>query len=352
MLELIRDISNRTSEGGRMRYRLLGRSGLRVSEAALGTMTFGEDWGWGASEDVCRRIFERYAEAGGNFVDTANNYTDGSSERIVGRLVAPERGRFVVATKYTLTTRRDDPNAGGNHRKNLVQSLDASLRRLGTDYVDLFWLHMRDGITPIDEIVRALDDQVRLGKVLYVGISDSPAWLVAQANTLADLRGWSPFVAVQLPYNVADRDAEREVFPMAAALGLAVAPWGIVGAGVLTGKPADERRWPEDPVSVRERRVVEALTEVADGHGCTRAQAAIAWVKARPAPPAVIPIVGARTEAQIEENLAALGLELDEQALARLDDTGRPQLGFPRSFLESNGVRELIFGSTYEALTA
>jgi aryl-alcohol dehydrogenase-like predicted oxidoreductase len=333
-----------------MRYRLLGRSGLRVSEAALGTMTFGEDWGWGASEDECRRIFERYAEAGGNFVDTANNYTDGSSERIVGGLVAAERERFVVATKYTLTTRPDDPNAGGNHRKNLVQSLEASLRRLGTDYVDLLWLHMRDGITPIDEIVRALDDQVRLGKVLYVGISDSPAWLVAQANTLADLRGWSPFVAVQLPYSVSDRDAERDVFPMAAALGLAVTAWGILGAGVLTGKPAEERRWPEDGVSERTENLVSVLRDVAAEHDCTPAQAAIAWLLARTAPPAVIPILGARTEAQIVENLAGVDLTLDQEALARLDDAGRPQLGFPRSFLESRGVRELIFGSTYELL--
>ena len=335
-----------------MRYRLLGRSGLRVSEAALGTMTFGEDWGWGAPEEECRRIFDRFAEAGGNFLDTANNYTDGSSERIVGRLVAPERERFVVATKYTLTTRGDDPNAGGNHRKNLVQSLDASLRRLGTNYVDLLWLHMRDGITPVDEIVRALDDQVRLGKVLYVGISDSPAWLVAQANTLADLRGWSPFVAVQLPYNVADRDAEREVFPMAAALGLAVTPWGILSAGVLTGKPAEERRWPEDGVSERGQRVVDELTEIASEHGCTPAQAAIAWLAGRPAPPAVIPIIGARTEAQVVENLAGLDVALDDEQLARLEEAGRPQLGFPRSFLESNGVRELIFGTTRERLLA
>jgi aryl-alcohol dehydrogenase-like predicted oxidoreductase len=333
-----------------MRYRLLGRSGLRVFEAALGTMTFGEDWGWGASEDECRRIFERYVEAGGNFVDTANNYTDGTSERIVGRLVAGERDRFVVATKYTLTMRPDDPNAGGNHRKNLVQSLEASLRRLGTDYVDLLWLHMRDGITPIDEIVRALDDQVRLGKVLYVGISDSPAWLVAQANTLADLRGWSPFVAVQLPYSVADRDAERDVFPMAAALGLSVTPWGILGAGVLTGKPAEERRWPEDGVSDRTRNLVSVVGDVAAEHGCTPAQAAIAWLLARPAPPAVIPILGARTEAQAVENLAALELRLDEDALARLDDAGRAKLGFPRDFLESTGVRQLIYGQTWERL--
>ena len=334
-----------------MRYRLLGRCGLRVSEAALGTMTFGDDWGWGAPEDECRRIFERYVEAGGNFVDTANNYTDGSSERIVGKLVADERDGLVVATKYTLTTRSDDPNAGGNHRKNLVRSVEASLRRLGTDYVDLLWLHMRDGITPVDEIVRALDDQVRLGKVLYVGISDSPAWLVAQANTLADLRGWSPFVAVQLPYNVASRDAERDVFPMAAALGLAVTPWGILGAGVLTGKAAEKRRWPDDGVSDRTQNVVSVLRDVAAEHGCT-AQAAIAWLLARRDPPPLIPIIGARTEAQAVENLGALELRLAEEAVARLEEAGRPQLGFPRDFLESAGVRELIFGSTWERLVA
>lgn len=333
-------------------YRLLGRSGLRVSPMSLGTMTFGADWGWGADKDESRRIFDTYLDRGGNFIDTANQYTNGTSEQLLGEFAAGRRENLVIATKYTMSRRPDDPNAGGNHRKNLVQSLDASLRRLGTDYVDLLWLHMRDGLTPIDEIVRALDDQVRLGKVLYVGISDSPAWLVAQANTLADLRGWSPFVAVQLPYNVAERDAEREVIPMAAALGLAVTPWGILSAGVLTGKPAEDRRWPEDGVSERGQLVVEELTGVAAAHGCTPAQAAIAWLAARPAPPAMIPIIGARTEAQVVENLAGLAVALGDDELARLDEAGRPQLGFPRSFLESNGVRELIFGTTRERLLA
>src|ERR671925_1254957 len=182
-----------------MRYRLLGRSGLRVSELALGTMTFGEAWGWGAPREESRRIFTRFADAGGNFVDTANNYTDGESEEFVGEFVRPDRDRWVVATKYTLTTRRDDPNAGGNHRKNMVQALEASLRRLGTDYVDLLWLHMWDGLTPVEEILRAFDDLVRAGKVLYVGFSDTPAWVAARAHAIATLRGWTPPVAVQLP---------------------------------------------------------------------------------------------------------------------------------------------------------
>jgi aryl-alcohol dehydrogenase-like predicted oxidoreductase len=331
-------------------YHLLGRSGLKVSELALGTMTFGPDWGWGADLEESRRIFERYAEAGGNFVDTASNYTDGSSERFVGELVQSERDRFVIATKYTLSLDPADPNAGGNHRKSLVRALEQSLRRLQTDYVDLLWLHMRDDTTPIEEAVRALDDQVRLGKVLYVGISDSPAWVVAQANTLADLRGWSPFTALQIPYSASSRSPERELLPMAAALGLAVVSWGVLGAGILTGKPAEERRWPEDAVSERAQRVLDALALVAGEHGSTPAQVAIAWMRQRPAPPTVIPLVAATREEQIVENLAAAGIELDAGQLRRIDEAGKPELGFPRDFLESTDVRELIYGKTFDLL--
>ena len=335
-----------------MRYKLLGRSGLRVSELALGTMTFGPDWGWGADAAESRRIFARYDEAGGNFVDTANNYTDGTSESLVGELTEPERERWVIATKYSLTLDPEDPNAGGNHRKSLVRSLEQSLRRLRTDYVDLLWLHMRDATTPIEEAVRALDDQVRLGKVLYVGVSDSPSWVVAQANTIADLRGWSPFVALQVPYSVASRDPERELLPMAAALGLAVTLWGVLGAGVLSGKPRDELRWPEDADSERAQRVVTALRAVADDVGATPAQVAIAWLLHRPTPPTLVPIVAARRGEQIVENVAALDVRLDEDQLTQLDDAAAPQLGFPRSFLESQSVRELIYGETFPKIAA
>jgi len=327
-----------------MEYRTLGRSGLKVSELCLGTMTFGDDWGWGADAAESRRIFDAFADAGGTFVDTSNNYTDGTSETLVGEFAERGRDRFVLATKYTLTVDRTDPNAGGNHRKSLVRSLDQSLRRLRTDYVDLLWLHMRDATTPIEEAVRALDDQVRLGKVLYVGISDSPAWLVAQANTLADLRGWSPFVALQLPYSVAGRDPERELLPMAAAFGLAVTPWGVLEAGLLTGKPADERRWPDEHVSARGQAVADEVVAVACELGCAPAEVAIAWLRARPEPPALVPIVGARTVAQLATNLGALDVELTQEQFDRLDTAGRPELGFPRSFLESRGVRELIYG--------
>jgi aryl-alcohol dehydrogenase-like predicted oxidoreductase len=332
-----------------MHYRLLGRSGLRVSELALGTMTFGTDWGWGADEAECRRIVERYAESGGNFIDTANNYTDGSSERIVGDLTHADRERWVTATKYTLTVDRTDPNAGGNHRKSLVRSLEQSLRRLRTDYVDLLWLHMRDATTPIEEFVRALDDQVRLGKVLYVGISDSPSWVVSRANAIAELRGWSPFVAVQIPYSVASRDPEREVLPMAAELGLSVTPWGVLGAGVLTGRPPESLRWPEDGVSERTQGVLAALREVAEEAGCTPAQAAIAWLLGRTGPE-LVPIVGTRSREQLEDNLGALDVELTEAQRTALDEAGAPSLGFPRSFLESDGVRDLIYGDTWKLL--
>jgi aryl-alcohol dehydrogenase-like predicted oxidoreductase len=332
----------------RLGYTTFGRSGLRVSQLALGTMTFGDDWGWGADAAESARIFEVFADAGGNFVDTASNYTDGTSERLVGELAAVRRDRFVLATKYTLSLDPSDPNAGGNHRKSLVRSLEQSLRRLRTDYVDLLWLHMRDEATPIEEAVRALDDQVRLGKVLYVGISDSPAWVVAQANTLAELRGWSPFVGLQLPYSVASRDPERELLPMASALGLAVVAWGILGAGTLTAKPPEQRRWPDDPVSTRTAAVVEALREIATELGCEPAQVAIAWLRTRP----VIPIVGARTAAQLESNLGAFAVSLSDEQRARLDEAGAPELGFPRAFLESDHVRGLINGETRDRLTA
>jgi aryl-alcohol dehydrogenase-like predicted oxidoreductase len=332
-----------------VRYRLLGPSGLRVSELCLGTMTFGTDWGWGADEAECRRIVDEFAAAGGNFIDTSNNYTDGSSERIVGDAIRAERDRWVVATKYTLTLDRNDPNAGGNHRKSLARSLEQSLRRLQTDYVDVLWLHMRDATTPIEEFVRALDDQVRLGKVLYVGISDSPAWVAARANAIAEVRGWSPFVAVQVPYSVASRDPEREVLPMAAELGLTVTPWGILGAGALTGRPPETLRWPEDAVSERAAAVVAALRDVAAETGCTPAQAAIAWLLDRGAPQ-LVPIVGVRNTEQLRDNLGALRLELTDDQRATLDSAAPPQLGFPRSFLESDGVRDLIYGETWTKL--
>jgi aryl-alcohol dehydrogenase-like predicted oxidoreductase len=335
-----------------MRYRLLGRSGLRVSELALGTMTFGEAWGWGASRDESRRMFEAYAEAGGNFVDTASNYTDGESEAFVGELVGPDRERFVVATKYTLSSRRDDPNAGGNHRKNLMQTLDRSLTRLGVDYVDLLWLHMWDGLTPVDEVMRGLDDLVSAGKVLHVGISDTPAWVISRSNMLADLRGWAPFVAVQLPYSLADRDAERELLPMADTLGLTVTVWGALEGGALTGKylqdDGEPRRY--DGAGERANAIAREVVAVADEVGATPSQVALAWVRAQPW--SIVPIVGARSEIQLRDNLGVLELELSAEHVDRLSAAGGFQPGFPRTFLEGDHVRGLIFGDTFDLIDA
>ena len=335
-----------------MRFQLFGRSGLRVSELALGTMTFGTDWGWGADRDECRRLFDAYAEAGGNFVDTANNYTDGTSERIVGELVAADRDHFVLATKYSLSTRPDDPNAGGNHRKNLARALEASLERLGTDYVDLLWVHMWDGMTPVAEVVRALDDLVRAGKVLYVGSSDTPAWAVARAVTLAELRGWTPFCGLQVPWSLADRAVEREHLPLAAALDLAVTPWGVLESGELTGKylapDGQPTRSRPEAVSRRVNDLAREVVAVAGEVGRSPAQVAINWVRQQDHGCPVIPILGARSAAQLADNLGCLDFELSRDQLERLSAASAFQPGFPRSFLESDHVRGLVFGRTFD----
>jgi aryl-alcohol dehydrogenase-like predicted oxidoreductase len=326
-----------------MRYKLLGNSGLRVSELALGTMTFGENWGWGASKEESRRMFEAYVQAGGNFIDTANRYTDGNSERYVGEFIAQDRERFVLATKYSLAMREHDPNAGGNHRKNMVQAVEASLKRLGTEYIDLFWLHAWDYMTPVAEVMRGLDDLVRAGKVLYVGISDTPAWIVSQANTLAELRGWSRFVALQVPYSLAQRDIERDLLPMARAFDMAVTTWGVLGSGVLTGKFRGERSQPTrvDPAKIDPRKlaIADEIVRVAAELGTTPARVAVSWVLKQPG--VIIPILGARTAQQLTDNLASLEVTLTSEQLAKLSEVSKIELGFPHDFLAGN--REWAF---------
>jgi aryl-alcohol dehydrogenase-like predicted oxidoreductase len=337
-----------------MRYKLLGRSGLRVSELVLGTMTFGEDWGWGASREESQRIFNAYAEAGGNFVDTANRYTNGTSEKFVGEFIAADREHFVVATKYSLFTHHDDPNGSGNHRKNMVQSLEASLKRLGTDYVDIFWLHAWDFTTPVDEVMRGLDDVVRAGKVLYIGISDTPAWVVSQANMLAELRGWSRFVALQIRYSLVDRAAERDLLPMARALDLAVTPWSVLGSGVLTGK-YNRRNGSETTgraaswaLPDRHVAIAEEVVQIAQEIGATPSQVALNWTRQQPG--LILPLIGARTVHQLDDNLGCLDFQLSADYLRRLDDASRIELGFPHDFLASDEIRNLVFGGTYERL--
>lgn len=337
-----------------MRYKLLGKSGLRVSELALGTMTFGEDWGWGASKAVSGLIFDRYSEAGGNFIDTSCNYTNGTSEKFVGEFIASQRDHFVVATKYTLSERRSDPNFSGNHRKNMRRSVEGSLRRLNTDYIDLFWLHMWDFTTPVDEILRGMDDLVRAGKILYLGISDTPAWVIAQANTLADVHGWPRFVATQLPYSLADRAPERDLLPMARAFDLAVTTWGMLEGGELTGKYNQASAEPKRNKGADERNktLAETLMGLAQDIGRTPSQVAINWVRqqSRPGFAPIIPILGARTEAQIKDNLGCLDFDLTDDQLKHLSEAAPVDLGFPHSFFRSDNVRGLIFGDTYAQL--
>jgi aryl-alcohol dehydrogenase-like predicted oxidoreductase len=329
-----------------MRYTLLGRTGLRVSELWLGTMTFGEDWGWGAPKDACARMLDLYADAGGNVIDTANRYTNGSSETILGELLEGRRDRFVIATKYTLNMDPSDPNAAGNSRKNLVQSLDASLKRLRTDRIDILWVHARDTFTPVEEVMRALDDQVRAGKVLYVGVSDWPAWEVAQATTMAALRDWSPFVALQIQYNLAERTAERDLLPMAHALDLAVTAWGPLAAGILTGKflaAGAEGRSANREIDDRTRAIAQTVVEVAREIGAQPSQVALRWLLDRPG--FVLPILGASKEDQLRDNLACLDVELSDEHTARLDDVSAIELGFPHQFLLN--MRETVYGSQW-----
>ncbi len=331
-----------------MDFRLLGKSGLRVSELCLGTMTFGEDWGWGASRDESRRIFEAYCDAGGNFIDTSCNYTNGTSEKFVGEFTQGDRDHFVIATKYSLIERKADPNFGGNHRKNMRRSVEGSLRRLGTDTIDLLYLHMWDYTTPVEEVMRSLDDLVRAGKVLYAGISDTPAWVVSQANMLAELRGWSPFMAYQGEYSLASRTPERDVLPMTKALGLTFLDWGMLEGGELTGKynaPSDEPKRSKD-TSDRIKSLAQVVMGLAKEIGRTPSQVAINW--ARQSAYHVIPILGARSLPQLQDNLGCLDFELTQEQMERLDAASPIELGFPTAFLASSGVHKLIFGETYD----
>lgn len=337
-----------------MRFKLLGQSGLRVSEVCLGTMTFGETWGWGASKEESRQQFELFADRGGNFIDTAVNYTDGTSETYLGEFLSGRRERFVVSTKYSLT-RPDstDPNSGGNSRKNMRQSVERSLQRLKTDYVDLFYLHMWDYMTPVEEVMRGLDDLVHAGKVLYVGISDSPDWIVAEANTLAELRGWSRLVALQIPYSIADRAVERALLPMARHWDMTVLPWGLLEAGILTGKYSSSSSEPtrmsraDVKISPRMQAIVDEVQAIAVETGRTVPQVAINWVRQQQHKSHMIPILGARTAEQLQDNLAALDWQLSAEQLARLDQISQIDMGFPHDFLEGS---RYIFGATFDQI--
>ncbi len=337
-----------------MRYKLLGKSGLRVSEICLGTMTFGDDWGWGADKNESRVIFDAFLEAGGNFIDTANIYTNGSSEKMLGEFIQAERERIVLATKYTSAMSLGvDPNAGGNQRKNMVQAVEASLKRLKTDYIDLLWMHVWDKVTPVEEVMHSFETLVQQGKVLYIGISDAPAWWVAQANTLAGLRGWTQFVGLQIEYSLLERTPERELLPMAQELGLTVTAWSPLAGGVLTGKYLNQSEEAKDTryasaemqqhMGDRDRgnRIAREIKVVAEATGKPTAQVALAWLRYRDNP--IIPIIGTRKLTQLEDNLASLNVDLDAEHLKRLDEVSHIELGFPHDFYEREMVRNFVY---------
>jgi aryl-alcohol dehydrogenase-like predicted oxidoreductase len=336
-----------------MNYQLLGPSGLRVSELCLGTMTFGEDWGWGSAAETASAIYHAFREAGGNFIDTADVYTNGNSERITGELIAAHRAEVVLATKFTAAM-GSDANAAGNHRKKILQSVEASLRRLGTDYIDLYWVHCWDQITPLEETMRALDDLVSQGKVLYLGSSDTPAWVVSEANAVASIRARAPFAAIQVEYNLLERSVERDLLPMAQHYGLSVLAWSPLACGLLTGKylkagpDRDGARLnspalPPDWSLHRQRadRVAQAVVDVAQTLGHSPAQVALAWLRQQG--PRIIPVIGARTLGQWQDNLKSLEVKLPEEALRQLQEVSAVDLGFPQTFLSRELLQNLVF---------
>jgi aryl-alcohol dehydrogenase-like predicted oxidoreductase len=338
-----------------MHYKLLGNTGLRVSELCLGAMTFGEDWDWGANRETSQAMFEAFAEAGGNFIDTANVYTNGTSEKMLGEFVGLERDRFVIATKYTVVTHPNDPNSSGNQRKNLMRSLEASLKRLNTDYIDLYWVHMWDTVTPVEEMMRALDDVVRSGKVMYVGISDAPAWIVSRAQTIAQLKNMTPFAAIQLEYNLVERTVERDLLPMAEDLNLSILDWSPLGGGVLTGKylttdSSQDRLNKSEHFQHykvdRAMQIAQIVVSIANEMDCSAAQVALAWIRQQS--PRHIPIIGARNLNHLKDNLGCLKVTLSDEQLIRLNSASEIDPGFALQFLRR--LQNLFLGAATETL--
>ncbi|HEX4207517.1 MAG TPA: aldo/keto reductase [Ktedonobacteraceae bacterium] len=326
-------------------YITFGRSGLRVSPFALGSMTFGEDLGWGSSVADAEAILARYLELGGNFIDTANLYTNGHAEKIIGDFITAGRVRrdhLVLATKFFFNLYPEDPNGGGASRKAIMEQCEQSLRRLQTDYIDLYWLHQWDRLTPIEETMRALDDLVAAGKIRYIGFSDTPAWKIAQAQTIAQFRGWAPIIAVQLEYSLQQRTVEGELIPMAQELGLAATPWSPLNNGVLTGKytrqnagmvKGDRGKWMPS-LTEKDYELIDTVGEIAQELETTIAAVALAWVQGRPGVTSTI--IGARTLKQLDENLTALDVQLSPAHVATLDKLTEPPLDFPSQIIRTS----------------
>jgi len=342
-----------------MKYYLLGKSGLRVSELALGAMSFGSEWGWGADANEARKMLDLFIDRGGNFVDTANFYTNGASEKMLGEFLGEKRQQIVLSTKYTFSTHPGDPNAGGNHRKSMVRSVETSLQRLKTDYIDVLYLHIWDGTTTVDEILRAMDDLVRAGKILYVGIADTPAWQISRMQAISDLRGWSPLVALQIEYNLIERTGERELIPMANEMGLAVIPFAPLANGLLSGKYTEEdfldkrasaglhgsRRnaiAAKGKFTERNWRIVAEVKRVAIEVQKSPAQVALAWLLSRSTVTSVL--LGASKLKQLENNLDSLNTVLSPDQIKQLDAITRVEMGFPHEHLENPVIKQAISG--------
>jgi aryl-alcohol dehydrogenase-like predicted oxidoreductase len=337
-----------------MNQKLFGQSGLRVSELCLGTMGFGTEWKWGCDKEQSKQIFDAFANAGGNFIDTANRYTEGTSEKFVGDFIAKDRDHFVVATKYSLRDRTGDLNFVGNHRKNLMRSVKDSLWRLNTEYVDVLWVHAWDSWTPTEEIMKGLEDLISRGMVHYIGISDTPAWVVSQANTMAQLRGWNQFVGLQIEYSLIQRTVEAELLPMAKAYGMTVTPWAPLAGGALTGKylKGEKGRLPESSSRLGDRAttVAKKVVEVAEQIGVTPGQLAINWTRQHKGQ-SVIPIVGATKVSQIEDVLGCLKFEIPAAAMKQLNEVSQIELPFPQKFLREPGVLDVLYGGIKEKMT-
>lgn len=337
-----------------MKYKLLGRSGLKVSELCLGTMGFGTDNGWGADPKESFAIMEAFGNAGGNFMDTANRYQNGTSEKMIGEFLATtDRDYWVIATKYSLFDNTTNPNASGNNRKNMTRSVENSLRRLKLDMIDVFYLHIWDWLTPIDEVLRGLDDLIRQGKITYIAISDTPAWMVAKAQTMAELMGWSQFVALQVEYSLLQRTPERELLPMAQHFGLTVTPWAPMAGGALTGKYLRNDPGRIKPGSKRLNETSALITKevmaIADEMQVSAGQVALKWAMQQPF--SSIPIVGATKVAQLIDNLGATNIELSDAAVEKLNSVSKIDLGFPGEFYKEDGVKMANYGGFYTQIS-
>jgi aryl-alcohol dehydrogenase-like predicted oxidoreductase len=331
-------------------YRLLGNSGIRISPICLGTMTFGTEWGFGSDLAESRQILDLYAEQGGNFIDTANIYTNGSSESYLGQILQDRRDKFVIATKYSLSTDQANPNAGGNHRKALITGIEASLKRLNTDYIDLYWLHAWDYRNSIEDVMRAMDDMVQQGKILSIGLSDTPAWVVSEGQTIAKLRGWTKVSAIQLEYSLVERTSEVELLPMAWQNGITTTAWSPLAGGALSGKYSREDLQDSDQekdgstrkgnikamgqLNERSLAIVDVVKEIAAEVGRSASQVSLNWLVQQPGRP--IPIIGARKVEHLKDNIGALDFTLSTEQIDRLNKASKFPIPFPQSFISGD----------------